>query len=96
MDNGVRPLRLFRMDTIAGINFAPQTYVDISATIGIKRQMLSAHQSQLEQMRERYGLKLLEFMKICSAFRVLQASVRFAEAFRQSTTFPAVFHNRLA
>ncbi len=86
---------LYFMDTIAGINFTPQTYVDISATMALKRQMLSAHQSQLELMRERYGLTLLEFMEIGSAFRGLQASVRFAEAFRQSTTFPAVYHNRL-
>lgn len=86
---------LYFMDTIAGINFAPQTYVDISAAMAAKRQMLFAHQSQLELMRERYGLTLLEFMEICSAFRGLQASVRYAEAFRQSTTFPSVFHNRL-
>ncbi|MBM3802026.1 MAG: PIG-L family deacetylase [Acidimicrobiia bacterium] len=83
------------MDTIAGINFVPQTYVDISATMALKRQMLSAHQSQLKLMQQRYGLTLLEFMEICSAFRGLQASVRYAEAFRQSTTFPAEYHSRL-
>jgi LmbE family N-acetylglucosaminyl deacetylase len=83
------------MDTLAGINFMPQTYVDISATIETKRRMLAAHQSQIELMRERYGMTLLEFMEVCSAFRGLQASVRYAEAFRHSATFPAGFQTVL-
>jgi LmbE family N-acetylglucosaminyl deacetylase len=86
---------LYFMDTIAGINFVPQIYVDISAAFEHKRQMLAAHQSQIELMRQRYGMTFLEFMEICSAFRGLQASVRYAEAFRHSATFPAVYQNML-
>ncbi len=86
---------LYFMDTIAGINFVPQTYVDISASFERKRQMLAAHASQLELMRARYGMTLLEFMEVCSAFRGLQATCRYAEAFRHSQTFPASYRHVL-
>ena len=86
---------LYFMDTVAGIGFVPQIYVDISAVFEHKRQMLAAHASQLELMRQRYGMTVLEFMEICSTFRGLQASVRYAEAFRHSATFPAVYQNNL-
>jgi LmbE family N-acetylglucosaminyl deacetylase len=82
---------LYFMDTVGGINFRPQDYVDISSTIDIKRQMLSQHQSQIEFMKQRYGMTMLEFMEICSGFRGLQASVRYAECFRRCVTYPANF-----
>ena len=82
---------LYFMDTVGGINFRPQDYVDISSTIDVKRQMLSQHQSQIEFMKQRYGMTMLEFMEICSGFRGLQASVRYAECFRRCVTYPANF-----
>jgi len=80
---------LYYMDTLAGIQFQPDDFVDISATMDIKRKMLSQHASQLEFMQARYGMTMVEFMEICSSFRGLQSGVRFAECFRRSVTFPA-------
>jgi len=86
---------LYFMDTIGGINFPPQEYVDISSTMEIKRKMLAEHRSQIDFMKKQYGMTLVEFMEICSAFRGLQASVRYAECFRRSVTFPANFQKVL-
>ncbi|MGC1685499.1 MAG: PIG-L deacetylase family protein [Candidatus Acidiferrales bacterium] len=86
---------LYFMDTIGGINFQPQDYVDITETMDLKRKMLSHHVSQIEFMRKRYNMTLVEFMEICSAFRGLQASVRYAECFRRSMTFPANYQRVL-
>lgn len=86
---------LYFMDTLGGINFRPQEYVDISSTIEVKRQMIRQHKSQIEFMNQRYGMTMVEFMEICAAFRGLQASVRYAECFRRSVTFPANFERVL-
>jgi LmbE family N-acetylglucosaminyl deacetylase len=79
---------LYFMDTVAGINFSPEEYVDITATIETKRRMLAAHASQAEWLKDQYNMSYIEFMEICSGFRGLQAGVRFAECFRRSVTFP--------
>ncbi len=86
---------LYFMDTIGGINFQPQDYVDITSTMDKKRKMLSQHVSQIEFMKKRYDMTLVEFMEICTAFRGLQASVRYAECFRRSMTFPATYQRVL-
>lgn len=86
---------LYFMDTIGGINFHPQDYVDVTETMEVKRRMLSQHASQIEFMKNRYGMTLVEFMEICTSFRGLQASVRYAECFRRSMTFPASYQRVL-
>lgn len=86
---------LYFMDTLGGINFRPQHYVDITSTIEVKRQMISQHVSQIEFMKQRYGMTMVEFMEICSSFRGLQASVRYAECFRRSMTYPASYERVL-
>ena len=79
------------MDTLTGQYFQPQTYVDITDTMDKKRAMLGRHESQMEFMKQRYGMTIIEFMELCSGFRGLQAQVRYAEAFRHSMTFPATY-----
>jgi LmbE family N-acetylglucosaminyl deacetylase len=86
---------LYFMDTLGGINFQPHEYVDITSTIDIKRRMLSQHKSQIEFMKARYNMTMVEFMEICSGFRGLQASVRYAECFRRSITYPANYQRVL-
>ena len=86
---------LYFMDTIGGISFQPQDYVDVTATMEVKRRMLSQHASQIEFMKNRYGMTLVEFMEICTSFRGLQSSVRYAECFRRSMTFPAGYQRVL-
>jgi hypothetical protein len=69
--------------------------VDISETMDTKRKMLASHASQIELMKARYGMTFIEFMEICTAFRGVQAGVRYAECFRRSKTFPASYRHML-
>ena len=86
---------LYYMDTVAGINFSPEYYVDISDTIDEKRKMLSAHESQGKWLEDQYDMTYIQFMETCSAFRGVQAGVGFAEGFRRSVTFPRSIENLL-
>ncbi len=86
---------LYYMDTLAGIHFRPNDYVDITSTIEVKRKMISQHMSQIAFMKERYGMTMVEFMEICASFRGLQANVRYAECFRRSVTYPASYEKVL-
>ncbi len=81
---------LYFMDTVAGVNFKPEEYVDITGTIDKKRKMLATHESQGAWLRDQYGTSYIEFMETCSAFRGLQSGFRYAECFRRSVTFPTV------
>jgi LmbE family N-acetylglucosaminyl deacetylase len=80
---------LYFMDTVAGVHFVPEEYVDITSTIDKKRNMLAAHKSQESWLRDLFQMSYVEFMETCSAFRGIQAGVRYAECFRRSVTFPA-------
>ena len=86
---------LYFMDTLAGIHFKPHDYVDITPVMDVKRRMISEHQSQIEFMKQRYGMTMVEFMEICASFRGLQAGVRYAECFRRAMTFPANYQHVL-
>jgi LmbE family N-acetylglucosaminyl deacetylase len=79
---GVGILPVFYMDTLAGIGFEPEQYVDISSVFATKREMLSQHQSQVTWMKDHDGLNILDFMETMSKFRGIQAGVRYAEAFQ--------------
>ncbi len=72
---------VYYMDTLAGVNFRPGEYVDISETFEKKKQMLSCHKSQLSWLKEHDKVDILEFIGTVAAFRGLQCGVRYAEAF---------------
>src|SRR5579884_249082 len=76
---GIPPV-LF-MDTLAGIGFLPEEYVDISDIFPVKRSMLSRHASQIRWMREHDGIELLDFMEVMGRFRGIQCGVAHAEGF---------------
>ena len=42
---------IYYMDTLAGVNFVPDEFVDISDEIDLKIRMLECHRSQLDWMR---------------------------------------------
>jgi LmbE family N-acetylglucosaminyl deacetylase len=71
------------MDTAAGINFQPEEYVDISPVEETKRQMVACHDSQVGWLKTHDGIDMVEYAMQLSAFRGMQAGVRYAEAFRQ-------------
>lgn len=75
-------------DTVAGINFQPEFYVDISSHWETKVKMAECHESQNSWCMHMYNCPLWAFAEIQSRFRGYQTGCKYAEAFRRSHTFP--------
>jgi LmbE family N-acetylglucosaminyl deacetylase len=73
---------VYFMDTLAGINFMPGEYVDITDTLALKKQAMARHASQLSWIKEHHDTDILEFIEVVARFRGLQCGVKYAEAFR--------------
>lgn len=86
---------IFFMDTLAGIGFVPQEYVDITEVMDIKIEMLSQHKSQLEYMKERDGLDFLDYMITAAKYRGYQCGVKYAEGFIPNRIYPSLSTKRL-
>lgn len=86
---------IFYMDTLAGIGFIPTEYVDISDFIEIKLKALDCHESQIRWMRDHDKIDFIDFVRTCSKYRGLQASVPYAEGFRQYAGWPRLTTERL-
>ncbi len=86
---------IFYMDNLAGMNFLPTEYVDITDEIDLKIEMLECHESQLKWMRDHDGIDFADFVRTCSKFRGLQCGVTYAEAFTQELVWPKVVIKRL-
>ena len=83
------------MDTLAGVGFTPEEYVDITDTIDIKIRMLECHESQMTWMREHDKIDMAEFVTSVARFRGLQCGVRYAEGFRRLRVYPRMTPDRL-
>lgn len=78
---------LYYMDTLAGVNFNPTDYVDITEEIDLKLQMLNCHESQVVWMRDHDGIDFADMVKTISKYRGYQCGVAYAEAFRQCQVY---------
>ena len=78
---------IYYMDTLAGVNFNPTEYVDISEEIDLKLEMLECHESQLVWMREHDGIDFADMVKTCSRYRGYQCGAAYAEGFRQCQVY---------
>ena len=90
-----RLVPIYYMDTLAGVNFNPTEYVDITDEIDLKIEMLESHESQLKWMRDHDNIDFADFVRTCSKFRGLQCGVPYAEAFTQEYVWPKVIAKRL-
>lgn len=79
---------LYYMDTLAGINFVPQEYVDITHTIEIKIEMMMKMKSQLGWLKDMHNCEAEDFIRSVAKFRGFQAGVLYAEAFVQQQMYP--------
>ena len=79
---------IFTMDTLAGVNFLPTEYVDITSVITVKQEALNCHHSQIDWMREHDHIDFLDFVKTCSKYRGLQCGVGYAEGFQTVAVWP--------
>ena len=86
---------LYYMDNLAGVNFIPTEYVDVSDTIELKLEMLECHESQMKWMRDHDGIDFAEFVKTCARYRGLQCGVQYAEGFTQCLAWPKIVPARL-
>ena len=80
--------RLWYYDSTCGVDFQPETYVDVSSVIEEKRALARLHASQMENMRRIGGWDLVEHIEIVGRFRGLQSGVQYAEAFSSCRRFP--------
>jgi len=78
---------IYYMDTLAGVNFNPTEYVDISEEIDLKINMLECHESQLVWMREHDNIDFADMVRTCSRYRGYQCGVDYAEGFRQCQVY---------
>ena len=78
---------IYYMDTLAGVNFNPTEYVDISDVIDLKLQMLECHESQLVWMREHDGIDFADMVKTCSRYRGYQCGADYAEGFKMCQVY---------
>jgi LmbE family N-acetylglucosaminyl deacetylase len=83
------------MDTLAGVNFQPSHYVDISKQIDVKLQALECHESQLKWMREHDNIDFADMVRTCSKYRGYQCGVAYAEGFKSYNVYPRYSTKRL-
>lgn len=86
---------IYYMDTLAGVNFMPTEYVDITDEIETKLEMLNCHESQIKWMKDHDNIDFLEFVRTCARYRGLQCGVKYAEAFTQCYAWPKIKPKRL-
>lgn len=79
---------VFFMDNVAGIDFSPEHYVDISSVLPRKTEMLACHKSQEIWMQQAYGESLSGIMLRNARHRGLAINAEAAEAFRSLRTYP--------
>jgi len=89
------PKVVYQMETVAGIGFAPEEYVDITDVIDLKIGMLSSHKSQVRYMMERDGLDFVDCMITTAKYRGYQCGVKYAEGFVRVKKYPFLTTNRL-
>ncbi len=86
---------VFFMDNLAGLGFAPEEYVDISATMDIKRRALAQHDSQVTWIRDHHSTDVFDLIETVARFRGLQCGVRYAEGFQALRAWGRVSARRL-
>lgn len=72
----------FFMDTLAGVDFNPTHFVDISDQIDLKLKALSMHESQIKWMLDHDGIDFLDMVRTCSRYRGYQCGANYAEGFK--------------
>ena len=82
-----RLVPIYYMDTLAGVNFQPTDYVDITDEIDLKLQMLNCHESQIVWMRDHDHIDFPDMVRTCSRYRGYQCGAEYAEGFRQCQAY---------
>jgi LmbE family N-acetylglucosaminyl deacetylase len=86
---------IYNTDNVAGVDFAPIEYVDISDFIEQKKEMMLCHQSQVVWLKEHDNLDITDFIESIAKFRGIQCGVPYAEAFAVVNRWPRLRPARL-
>lgn len=78
------------MDTVTGVNFHPEFYVDITEQWEAKSEMIACHKSQEKWMVDQYDMSCVDLGKTQSRLRGLQSGCKYAECFRRPKFYPGV------
>ena len=81
---------LYYMDAVAGLEWQPTHYVDISDVYEEKCRLIGLHESQMLNIKTWEGMDLIQYSTIMSKFRGLQCQVKQAEAFKPALAWPRV------
>jgi LmbE family N-acetylglucosaminyl deacetylase len=80
---------VYFMDSVAGVGFVPEEYVDITDTFETKRAMLSEHRSQVSDwLKDQYDITIEEMIEVGARYRGIQAGVKYAEGFVRAKAWP--------
>jgi LmbE family N-acetylglucosaminyl deacetylase len=86
---------IYEMDTLAGVGFLPEEYVDISDVLSRKLEMLACHETQVRWLKDHDRIDILDFVTTVAKFRGLQCGAAFAEGFRLKRAWPRIPARRL-
>ena len=78
---------IYYMDSLAGVNFNPTEYVDVSEYVDKKLEMLNCHESQIVWMRDHDGIDFPDMVRTCCRYRGYQCGADYAEGFRQCQVY---------
>ena len=78
---------IYYMDTLAGVNFNPTEFVDVTDYIDKKLEMLNCHESQIVWMRDHDHIDFPDMVKTCSRYRGYQCGADYAEGFKQCQVY---------
>ena len=81
VNDRARLVPIYYMDTVAGVNFNPTEYVDVSEFIDTKLEMLECHESQIVWMRDHDNIDFPDMVKTCCRYRGFQCGAEYAEGF---------------
>ena len=86
---------IFYMDTVAGVDFQPTEYVDISDHIETKKKMFLCHQSQLQWIEDHHQAEPTDMLETVAKFRGVQCGATYAEAFKRLNVWGRLKTDRL-
>lgn len=81
---------VYYMDAVAGLEWQPTHYVDITDVWEQKCDLLRLHESQMLNAQKFGGMDLVKLSQIQGAHRGLQCRVEYAEAFKPVLAWPRV------
>jgi LmbE family N-acetylglucosaminyl deacetylase len=86
---------IYYMETLAGLNFTPEEYVDITSTFETKKEAMLQHASQVSWISEHHATDILDMIETTARFRGWQCGVPYAEGFQLMREWGRVFPKRL-